>query len=282
MWVGDLTIHAIFVLYRRYGWVRAPAPAPQNDTYYPGECVVGLANVSLLATFVAGLASFLSPCVLPLTPIYLAQLAGPAIWQMKELDTQEQRALRTATLIHAACFVAGFAVTFICLGATASVLGAFLSANQLLLRQVGGIVLIVLGLYVARFLPIPFLDRERRISFRSATPSYPISFLIGLIFAIGWTPCVGPILAGVLLLAAQAHTLGTGVLLLTIYSLGLGVPFLLLGLAFDRVAPQLKRLQPYTRAIEIGTGTLLALMGVVIFFDWLLVINSHFAVPGLG
>ncbi len=243
---------------------------------------MGVGTVSLLGTFLAGLASFLSPCVLPLTPIYLAQLTGPAIWQMNELDPQERNALRTSTLIHAACFVSGFAVTFISLGATASELGAFLSDNQLMLRQIGGVVLIGLGLYVAGILPIPFLNRERRISFRSARPSYPISFLIGLIFAIGWTPCVGPILASVLILAAQAHTLGSGVLLLAVYSLGLGIPFLLLGLAFDRVAPQLKRLQPYLRAIEIGTGALLALMGVVIFFDWLLIVNSHFAIPGLG
>ncbi len=243
---------------------------------------MGIGTVSLLGTFLAGLASFLSPCVLPLTPIYLAQLTGPAIWQMNELDRKERDALRTSTISHAACFVAGFAVTFISLGATASVLGAFLSDNQLVLRQVGGIVLIGLGLYIAGFIPIPFLARERRISFAPGTPSYPISFLIGLIFAIGWTPCVGPILAGVLILAAQAHTLGSGVLFLAVYSLGLGIPFLLLGLAFDRVAPGLKRLRPYLRIIEIGTGVLLAGMGVVIFFDWLLIINSRFAIPGLG
>jgi cytochrome c-type biogenesis protein len=247
-----------------------------------GGSLVGVGNVSLLGTFAAGLLSFLSPCVLPLTPIYLAQLTGPAIWQMGEFNPRERAALRTLTLAHAACFVAGFAVTFISLGATASVLGAFLSDNQILLRQVGGVVLIGLGLYVSGLIPIPFLDRERRISLRPSTRGYPISFLIGLIFALGWTPCVGPILAGVLLLAAQVHTLGSGVLLLAVYSLGLGIPFLLLGLAFDRVAPLLKRLQPYLRIIELVTGALLVLMGVVIYFNWLLIINSRFFIPGLG
>ena len=239
-------------------------------------------SVTLLGTFAAGLLSFLSPCVLPLTPIYVAQLTGPAIWEMNQLDARERATLRTRTLIHSACFVGGFALTFISLGATASVLGAFLSTNQILLRQVGGLVLIVLGLHVAGVFQIPFLIRERRIDFRPGQRGYAVSFLIGLIFALGWTPCVGPILAGVLLLAAQAQTLGFGVLLLAVYSLGLGIPFLLLALAFDRTAPLLKRLQPYSRLIEIATGTLLVLMGVVIFFDWLLVINSRFVIPGLG
>jgi len=239
-------------------------------------------SVTLLGTFAAGLLSFLSPCVLPLTPIYVAQLTGPAIWQMNQLEARERTMLRTRTLIHAVCFVGGFALTFISLGATASVLGSFLSANQILLRQVGGLVLVVLGLHVAGVFQIPFLNRERRFDIRPGRRGYAVSFLIGLIFALGWTPCVGPILAGVLLLAAQAQTLSFGVLLLAVYSLGLGIPFLLLALAFDRIAPLLKRLQPHARLIEIATGTLLILMGVVIFFDWLLVINSRFLIPGLG
>ena len=143
--------------------------------------------------------------------------------------------------------------------------------------------LIGLGLYVAGLLQIPFFSRERRLRFRTSRRNNLISFLIGLIFALGWTPCVGPILGGILLLAAQAHTLGSGVLLLAVYSLGLGIPFLLLGVAFDRVAPLLKRLTSILRPIEIVAGALLALMGVIIFFNWLLIIlSSRFAIPGLG
>ena len=243
---------------------------------------MGVGNISLLGTFLEGLFSFLSPCVLPLTPIYIAQLTGPAIWQLNQLDRGERRALRQETLLHAASFVAGFALIFVSLGATASVLGSFLDANQLLLRHVGGVILVGLGLQVAGLFQIPFLGRERRIAFHPRSRNYLISFLVGLIFAIGWTPCVGPILGGVLLLAAQAHTLGSGVLLLAVYSLGLGIPFLLLGVAFDRIAPRLKRLTPYLRPMEIVAGLLLALMGVMIFFNWLLIINSRLAIPSLG
>ena len=243
---------------------------------------MGVGNISLLGTFLEGLFSFLSPCILPLTPIYIAQLAGPAIWQMNQLNAGERSALRRETLLHAASFVAGFTLTFVSLGATASVLGSFLDTNQLLLRHLGGVILVGLGLQVAGLLQIPFLGRERRLTFRPRSRNNLISFLVGLIFAIGWTPCVGPILGGVLLLAAQAHTLGSGVLLLAVYSLGLGIPFLLLGVAFDRVAPLLKRLTPILRPIEIVAGALLALMGVIIFFNWLLIINSRFAIPGLG
>ena len=239
-------------------------------------------NVTLLGAFLAGLLSFLSPCVLPLTPVYMAQLVGPAVWETGTLGGRERVSLRAATLLHAAAFVAGFTVTFIALGATASVLGSYLSSHQFQLRQIGGIVLVGFGLHVAGILRVPGLDREKRLTFRATRSAYPLSFLVGLIFALGWTPCVGPILAGILVLAAQAGTLQTGVLLLAIYSLGLGVPFLALGLAFDRLAPGLKRLTPHMRVIEIVTGGLLALMGIVIFFNWLLLINGWFRIPGLS
>lgn len=243
---------------------------------------MGASNVTLLGAFLAGLLSFISPCVLPLTPAYVARLVGPAVWEGGAAGTPTRPSLRAATLFHAASFVAGFTVTFIALGATASALGSVLSAHQDVLRQVGGIILILFGLHVAGLIRIPGLDREKRLTMIARDTSYPASFVIGLIFALGWTPCVGPILSGILLLAAQAGTLSSGVLLLLVYSLGLGVPFLVLGAAFDRLAPALKRLTPYLPAIEVVTGALLALMGVVIFFNWLLFINGRLGLPGLG
>ncbi len=241
-----------------------------------------MAHVSVLTAFVAGLLSFVSPCVLPLTPIYMARLVGPSIWQSEHANAQAQAALRRVTILHALSFIAGFTVTFIALGATASVIGSFLSANQQILREVGGVVLVILGAQVAGLIRIPWLNMERRFNVKTGQVSYPSSFLIGLIFALGWSPCVGPILALILTLAAQAGTLSAGVLLLAIYSLGLGIPFLALGVAFDRMAPLLKRLNPYMRTIEIVTGALLAFMGIAIFFNWLFYINSYFALPGLG
>jgi cytochrome c-type biogenesis protein len=234
----------------------------------------------LFGAFLAGLLSFFSPCVLPLTPIYVAQLVGPSVWRTERTGDHSSRP-RRATLLHAAAFVGGFSLVFIALGATASALGAFLAGHAELLRQIAGVVLIVFGLYVAGILRIPSLDRERRFSLRFGQASYPASFAVGIAFGLGWTPCVGPILAGILLIAAQAATLQYGVLLLAVYSLGLGIPFLALGLGFETIAPRLKRLAPYLPLIERGTGVLLILLGVVIFLNWLLYLNAWFTPPFL-
>lgn len=233
-----------------------------------------MTTIPLLAAFVAGLLSFVSPCVLPLTPVYIARLVGPSVWTSQQVGAVERAALRRVTTMHAVAFVAGFTVTFVALGATASELGSFLSGHQLALREVGGALLVLLGAHVAGLIRIPGLSYERRAALKASETSYPASFLIGLIFALGWTPCVGPILAGILLLAAQAGALSNGVLLLAVYSLGLGLPFLALGVAFDRLTPLLKRLTPRLRQIELVSGGLLAVMGVVIFFNWLFILNT--------
>lgn len=233
-----------------------------------------MTSIPLIAAFLAGLLSFVSPCVLPLTPIYLARLVGPSVWTSQQAGAAERAALRRVTTLHAVAFVAGFTVTFVALGATASELGSFLSNHQLALREIGGALLVLLGAQVAGLIRIPGMKYEWRASLKVSERSYPASFLIGLIFALGWTPCVGPILAGILVLAAQAGALHSGVLLLAVYSLGLGLPFLALGVAFDRLTPLLKRLTPHMRLIEVVSGGLLAVMGVVIFFNWLFVLNT--------
>lgn len=233
----------------------------------------------LAGAFLAGLLSFASPCVLPLTPVYIAQLVGPGIWQVSSAEQHERQRIRRVALATALAFVGGFSLAFIALGATASELGSLLAAHATLLRQIGGGALIVLGLYLTGLLPLPWLDRTRRIPLRMGKPGYATSFVVGLIFALGWTPCVGPILAGILALAAQSGTLSAGVLLLAVYALGLGLPFLALGLAFDRLAPLLGRLRRWSRLIEALTGLLLVLMGVMIFMNWLLVVNSWIPLP---
>jgi cytochrome c-type biogenesis protein len=217
--------------------------------------------------FLAGLASFLSPCVLPLVPIYLAQLVGPSVYQAT--NTDKTLSARIITFCHAALFVAGFTLAFIALGATASTLGYFLKANIGVLRQAGGIILVVMGLSMTGILRIPFLERQRRLAFHPERPSYPASLLFGVIFGIAWTPCFGPILGSILSLAAASATLQQGVWLLFAYSLGLGVPFLLLGLGFNQLSRALKWLKPHLGKIEVGTGVLMIGLGIVIFFNLL-------------
>lgn len=234
-------------------------------------------QVSISVAFIAGLASFLSPCVLPLVPIYLAQLVGQSVYQSTDSEGREiERPARLNTFLHALVFVAGFTVAFVSLGATASALGAFLKIHQFLLRQVGGVLLVVIGLHLTGIFKLPFLYRTKRFQYRPNRPGYPASFLIGLIFAIGWTPCVGLILGPILVLASNAGTLREGVMLLLVYSLGLGIPFLLLGLGLDRLSKLLKWLKPHTWKIEIATGIIMIVLGVMIYFNLLLTLNRFF------
>ncbi len=228
---------------------------------------MNISQISFSVAFIAGLASFLSPCVLPLVPIYLAQLVGHSVYQAA--DGQEEQPQRLNTFIHSLMFVLGFTLAFVALGATASTLGSFLRSYQILLRQVGGIVLIIFGLHLTGILKLSIFYWQKRFEFRPSRPSYPASLLIGLIFAIGWTPCVGLILGPILGLAASAATLGRGVVLLLFYSLGLGVPFLLLGLGVNQLGRVLKWLKPHVGKIEAGTGVVMIAAGLVIFFNLL-------------
>jgi cytochrome c-type biogenesis protein len=231
-------------------------------------------QLSITIAFLAGLFSFLSPCVLPLVPIYLAQLVGQGIYQSTNM--QEGISARIMTFLHAVTFVVGFTLAFVALGATASTLGSFLRTHLVILREVGGVLLVVLGLHVAGILKLPLLYQQKRFEFHPTRPSYPASFLIGVIFAIAWSPCIGPILGSILVMAASAATLRLGVWLLLAYSLGLGVPFLILGLGLDRFSLVLKWLKPYLGKIEVVTGILLIVVGVVVFFNLLGYLNQYF------
>lgn len=238
--------------------------------------------MTLGVAFLAGLASFLSPCVLPLVPIYLAQLVGQSVYQSTAVASTAGEVInypaRLNTFLHALLFVLGFTLSFVALGATASTLGGFLKVHQFLLRQIGGVVLVLIGLHLIGLLKLPFLYRQKRFEFRPERPGYLASFLIGVIFAIGWTPCIGLILGPILLLAANTETLRQGVALLLAYSLGLGIPFLLLGLGLDRLSRLLRWLKPHTGKIEIGTGVIMIVMGVLIYFNLLLYLNQFFNV----
>jgi cytochrome c-type biogenesis protein len=231
-------------------------------------------HISFGVAFLAGLASFLSPCVLPLVPIYLAQLVGHSVYQASE--GQEEHPHRLNTFIHSLMFVLGFTLAFVALGATASTLGSFLRTYQLLLRQVGGVILVIFGLHLTGILKLSIFYWQKHVDFRPSRPSYPASLLVGIIFAIGWTPCVGLILGPILGMAANASTLRQGVLLLLFYSLGLGIPFLLMGLGLDQLSRVLKWLKPHLGKIEIGTGIVMITAGVIIFFNLLPYLNHFF------
>jgi len=230
-------------------------------------------QISFGVAFIAGLASFLSPCVLPLVPIYIAQLVGHSIYQG---NGEEEYTTHLNTFLHALMFVIGFTLAFVSLGATASTLGSFLRTYQVLLREIGGILLIIIGLHLTCILNLSIFYWQKHIQFRPNRPSYPASLLIGIIFAFGWTPCVGLILGPILGIAANAATLHQGVILLLCYSLGLGVPFLLLGLGFNQMSQILQWLKPHLGKIEIGTGVVMMIAGLIIFLNLLPSFNRFF------
>jgi cytochrome c-type biogenesis protein len=232
-------------------------------------------HISFGVAFIAGVVSFLSPCVLPLVPIYIAQLVGQSVSQ--STARQEGHPTHLTTFLHALMFVLGFTLAFVALGATASTLGSFLRAYQGLLRQIGGILLVFFGLHLAGFLRWSIFYWQKRIEFHPSRPSYPASVLIGIIFAFGWTPCVSFILGPILGMAANAATLREGVVLLLFYALGLGLPFLLIGLGLDQLWRALKWLRPHLGKIEIATGVVMIAAGVIIFFNLLPYFNQYFS-----
>ncbi len=213
----------------------------------------------LLAAFGAGLLSFVSPCVLPLIPVYLASLVGPEIFEPKG------KRFRLPIFLHALSFVVGFSIVFTLFGAGAGLLGSVLSSYLTVMNQIVGSLLIVLGLFLLAAQKVSWLNFEKRLApSRGATIGYLRSFLTGGIFTIAWTPCVGPILGGILTLALGSETAWQGAHLLATYSLGLGLPFLAIGAAFDSVTPLLKRIQRYATVIYIVSGVLLIGVGILV------------------
>jgi cytochrome c-type biogenesis protein len=231
-------------------------------------------QIGLGVAFLAGLLSFLSPCVLPLVPVYFVQLVGHSVYQ--SANEERDIAARLSTFLHAVLFVVGFTLAFISLGATASTIGSFLRSYQVALREIGGVILVIIGLHLTGIFKIPLFYWQKRFEYRPRRPSYAASLLIGIIFAIGWTPCVGLILGPILGLAANAATLKEGVLLLLFYSLGLGIPFLLLGMSVDQLSRFLKWLKPHLGKIEFGTGIIMIMAGGLIFFNLLPYLNQFF------
>lgn len=212
--------------------------------------------------FLAGAASFFSPCVLPLIPVYLAFLTGSSIEELKS------SASRGRVLAHAGLFILGFSAVFIAMGASASLLGSLLFDYREWVERAGGAVLLVFGLWMLGLLKIGFLSREARFHFHDKPAGLLGSAVVGAAFAAGWTPCVGPALAVPLALAAREGTVLKGVLLLAVYSAGFALPLLLCALLVQRFSALLKRVGPAFPLIERGMGALLAVVGVLLMTGW--------------
>ncbi len=227
--------------------------------------------VGFVVAFSAGLFSFLSPCVLPLFPSYLSFVTGMSV---SDLQTDLTAAARRRVLLHSITFIVGFSLVFVSLGASFSAAGQFLLDYREIIRQVGGVLIVVFGLYIAGFLKIGFLGRTQQLQIREKPAGYVGSLLVGVTFAIGWTPCVGPILGAILSLAGTADTVQRGVGLLVAYSAGLGVPFLLSALALGGFLKFFKRYRPYIPVVERGAGLLLVAVGVLVLMNWYVILNS--------
>lgn len=232
----------------------------------------GLSPLLLLTALAAGMVSFASPCVLPLMPAYLGFITGRSA---EELQSAGGRA-RAHVLTQGVAFVAGLACIFALLGASASLLGQTLLTNLPILWKIGGILVVIFGLQMLGIIKIPLLYRTARLGEiqPNRQGTHAGAFVVGFAFGAGWTPCVGPFLAGLLGLASQQETVGEGVLLLLVYAFGLGLPFLLAGLAVNRSLSLARGIQPHMLAIERFSGVLLIAMGVLLFTEQLTRITS--------
>jgi cytochrome c-type biogenesis protein len=233
-------------------------------------------NVTLLAAFGAGLLSFISPCVLPLVPGYLSYISGLSLDEMRGgqvaaggtgvgVAVAAAPAARRQVVVSSLAFILGFSLVFVALGAAASAIGQFLIEQQAIFSRIAGAIIIVFGLHTMGVLRIEWLYQEKRVQTSRKPAGVVGAALVGIAFAFGWTPCIGPILAGILAVASTQETVGQGVRLLAIYSLGLGVPFLATALMINRFFTAMGRIRRHYHKIEIVSGALLIAIGVLIF-----------------
>jgi cytochrome c-type biogenesis protein len=239
-------------------------------------------SVSLVTAFAGGLASFASPCVLPIVPGYLSFISGVNVAEFKATAAPIGLVRRVA--ITSLVFVLGFSTVFVSLGAAATLIGYTLQQYKRELGMVGGLLVIVLGLHTAGVIRIPWLLYERRAEMRDRPVGLFGAYLVGLAFGFGWTPCIGPILGAILLYASQQETVGQGVLLLSAYSAGLGVPFLVSALAINRFFRASGRLKRHMHAVEVVSGVLLIGVGLLLVTDRLTLLAQWFSrlFPGLA
>ncbi len=226
-----------------------------------------------IAAFVAGLVSFLSPCVLPLVPGYVSLISGAGV---EELQSQQARLFRKV-MMNSVAFIAGFSVVFITLGAISTEVGQLLARYKSTLAEVAGVVIILFGLHLTGIFRINALYSDKRLHSVKGGSTVAGAFVIGFAFAFGWTPCVGPILAVILGFASQQDSIAKGILLLTVYSLGLAVPFLLTSLLMERFLKFYGRFKTHMHALEVISGALLVALGVLLVIGRFSLLSRYFS-----
>jgi cytochrome c-type biogenesis protein len=225
-------------------------------------------EVSLFAAFVAGILSFISPCVLPLIPGYVSFVSGVTLDEMRGMATATTVAspgTKRRAVIMSLAFVMGFSLVFVALGASATAIGTLLMDHLALLGKIAGVIIILFGLHMTGLLKIDWLYSEKRVQTNKKPAGFFGAILVGIAFAFGWTPCIGPILSAILFVAAGQETVGEGVQLLAVYSAGLGVPFIATSLAINKFLAASARIRKHYHTIEVVSGVLMIVVGVLIF-----------------
>jgi len=230
-------------------------------------------EISGVIAFSAGLLSFVSPCVLPLVPSYVTYITGASFKELTDVEARTK--LRWVTLFHSFFFIVGFSLIFILMGASATYLGQLLAQYQYWIMKGGGVLIILLGIHFTGIIKIPFLHIEKRFEMRKKPLGYVGSLLVGVVFAAGWTPCIGPILSTILIYASTSKSLATGILLLVYYSIGLGIPFFLSSLAFNSFLSAFRKINRYMSIINIVSGLFLIAIGILFLTDTFKDINFY-------
>ncbi|MDD5288889.1 MAG: cytochrome c biogenesis protein CcdA [Dehalococcoidales bacterium] len=226
-------------------------------------------QISIFIAFGYGLLSFFSPCILPLLPVFVANLTNPEIFDNRVKQN------RFSIFFHSLSFVIGFSVVFTLWGAGAGLIGVAFSRYLAVVRQISGVLITIFGLLMLASLVVPRLNYEKRLNLSGLKAgSYLRSFLIGAVFPVAWIPCTSWVLGGILLMAGTSQTAWQGAYLLAVYSLGLGLPFLVLGIAFDFIVPLLKNISKYTKWVYVFSGLLLIAVGILILMDKMLWFQS--------
>lgn len=224
-------------------------------------------DVSLFIAIFAGFASFVSPCVLPLVPAYVGYITG---------SSSDESQAKSFTLWRAIAFVLGFSLVFITMGATASYLGKLFAQYQALFNKISGILIIIFGLHLIGLLKLEFLYREARMEGPKEATSWLTALLMGMAFAAGWTPCVGPVLASILAYAGSSATLGQGIILLVFYSLGLGIPFILTAVFIEKFMEVSNKVNKYLPLVSKVSGGVLIIFGILLFLNKIQVLSQFF------